>query len=170
MFYFVKQWRLLSTEERWQYRRVQCDLPCLQRAMAAVEIVASSVQLTALQECCTRLSSGTSPPSFVWIYFPFPTQSLAPNAVQQILSNWHGEWSQPELCQVPPGLCSLRHCRPALHSFALLKALCPCQSSSGDSHNRSPLTFILARRLEPLCSLQLFPLFPVRNVDSETLM
>lgn len=39
--------------------------------------------------------------SFVWIYFPFPTPSLAPNSALQISSDWQEGWSQQGRCQVP---------------------------------------------------------------------
>lgn len=40
--------------------------------------------------------------SFVCIYFPFPTLSLAPNPAPQISSAWQEGWSQQGLCQVLP--------------------------------------------------------------------
>lgn len=39
--------------------------------------------------------------SFVWVYFAFPTLSLAPNAALQISSDWQEGWSQQGPCQVP---------------------------------------------------------------------
>lgn len=47
------------------------------------------------------LFSDTSGAFFVWIYFPFPIPSLAPNTALQISSDWQERWSQQGPCQLP---------------------------------------------------------------------
>jgi hypothetical protein len=72
------------------------------------------------------------------------------------------EWSLQELCQVPLGLCSPRHCRPALHRGQLCysQSFVLMPNSSGDSHNRNLLSLILPRPSEPLCTLTPPPSIP----------
>lgn len=53
--------------------------------------------------------------SFVWVYFPFPTLSLAPNPASQISSDWQEGWSQAGLCQVPLQAQLGRPANPSLH-------------------------------------------------------
>lgn len=105
--------------------------------------------------------------------YPFPPGPWHQNTGQQILSNWHGEWSQPDLCQVPVGLCSSGHGRPGLHRGQLCRSqsFVSVPNSSGGSYNRNPLTFILEMKYWNHFALpHLSPLFPVRNSDSETVI
>lgn len=94
--------------------------------------------------------------SFVWIYFPFPTQSLAPNTALQISSDWQEEWSQQEL--VPSSSWALftqasltfsphrRSISTALRNTTLYTH----QIAFGGSYSRDPPTFILPR----LCHME----------------
>lgn len=101
-------------------------------ATAAVEMLAALVQLMAPKECHRSLSSGVSPPFFVWIYFPFPTRSLAPK--YRPANPLQLAWGMKSAGSVPSA------CRALLvgarktgspQRTALPLPLCPCQIALG---------------------------------------
>ena len=112
--------------------------------------------------------------SFVWIYFPFPSRSLAPNTALQIGSDWQAGWSQQGPCQVPlPGSA---HPGPASYPLSGQGGLAAlrnrtwytCQVAPGDSYStaRPHFDFYLDCVRAELCNFATHHLFSLLNIRS----
>lgn len=87
--------------------------------------------------------------SFVWIYFPFPTPSLAPNTALQISSGWQEGWSQQGLCQLPLSALSIQALRTLLSTY---KWHLNCSQKQNFVHTTNGFLGQLQQRHSPLSS------------------